>query len=76
MKHGTKPGPVAYLDPSEEEELVNFLFECSRVGYGKTKREVLQMVEAAAKKEGRSDQRPHKRWLVVSFLSKMAQSIS
>ena len=52
MKHGTKPGPVAYLDPSEEEELVNFLFECSRVGYGKTKREVLQMVEAAAKKKG------------------------
>ena len=52
VKHGTKPGPVAYLDPSEEEELVNFLFECSRVGYGKIKREVLQMVEAAAKKKG------------------------
>ena len=53
VKHGTKPRPVAYLDPSEEEELVNFLFsECSRVGYGKTKREVLQMVEAAAKKKG------------------------
>ena len=24
VKHDTKPGPVAYLDPSEEEELENF----------------------------------------------------
>ena len=32
VKHGTKPGPVANLDPSE---LVNFLFECSRMGYGR-----------------------------------------
>ena len=52
VKHGTKPGPVAYLDPSEEEELINFLFKCSKMGYGKTKSEVLQMVEAAAKKKG------------------------
>ena len=52
VKHGTKPGPVAYLEPKEEEELVNFLFECSRIGYGKTKREVLQLVEDAAKKKG------------------------
>ena len=51
VKHGTKRGPVAYLDAKEEEELVNFLFECSRMGYGKTKLEVLQIVEDAAKKE-------------------------
>ena len=43
---------MAYLDPSEEKELINFLFECSKMGYGKTKREVLQMVKAAAKKKG------------------------
>ena len=75
VKHGTKPGPVAYLDPSEEEELVNFLFECSRVGYGKTERSTTDG-RGFSKKEGYSDQRSHKRWLVVSFLSKMAQSIS
>ena len=40
VKHGTKPGPVAYLN-QKEEELVKFLFECSSIGYGKTKREVL-----------------------------------
>ncbi len=50
IKHGTWPGPVAYLDAKEEEELVNFLFQCSRMGYGKTKREVLQIVEQAARK--------------------------
>ena len=52
VKHGTKPGPVAYLDAKEEEDLVDFLFECSRMGYGKTKREVIQVVEQAARKKG------------------------
>ena len=52
VQHGTKPGRVAYLTRIEEEELVNFLFECSRMGYGKTKREVLQIVQDAAKKKG------------------------
>ena len=53
VKHGTKPRPVAYLDAKEEEELINFLFKCSRMGYGKTKCEVLQIVEDAAKRKGR-----------------------
>ena len=30
VQHGTKPGSVAYLD-AKEEDLVNFLFECSRM---------------------------------------------
>ena len=34
-KHGTKPGPVAYLD-AKEEDLVDFLFKCSKMGYKKT----------------------------------------
>ena len=50
VKHGTKPGPAAYLNQKEGEELVKF--ECSRMGYGKTKREVLQIVEDAAKQKG------------------------
>ena len=33
VKHGTKPGPAAYLDKKKEEELVKFLFECSSMGY-------------------------------------------
>ena len=35
VKHGTKPGPVAYLDQKEEEEPVKFLFECSSMGMEK-----------------------------------------
>ena len=53
VKHGTKPGPVTYLETKEEEELVNFLFECSKTGYRKTKQEVLQIVEDAVKKKRR-----------------------
>lgn len=51
VKQCTKPGPVAYLDSKEEEELVNFVFESSKMRYGKTKREVLQIVEDTAKKK-------------------------
>ena len=61
VKHGTKPEPVAYLDPSE---------------VWKDKERSTTDGRGCSKKEGRSDQRPHKRWLVVSFLSKMAQSVS
>ena len=48
VKQWTKPGPVAYLDSKEEEELVNFVFESSKMRYGKTKREMLQIVEDTA----------------------------
>jgi len=46
VKHGTKPRPVAYLD-YKEEEIVNFLFKCSRWGM---ERLSLHMVEAAARR--------------------------
>ena len=49
VKPGTKPSPVAYLEPKEEEHLVKFLFECARIGYGNTKREVMYIVEQAAR---------------------------
>ena len=49
VKLGTKPGPVVYLDLKEEEQLVKFLFEYARIGYGKTKREVMYTVEQAAR---------------------------
>ena len=51
IQHGTKPGLLAYLD-AKEDDLVKFLFECSRMGYGKTKREVIQIVEQAARRKG------------------------
>ena len=49
----------------EEKELVNFLIEVSKIGYGKTKREVLAIVKSTVlKKKGKICQ-----WegLVASF---------
>jgi len=51
--HGTKMGPKSYLTREEEKELVDFLVNCSKMGYGKTRAEVLRIVEAVMKKKGR-----------------------
>ena len=50
--HGTNMGPKAYLTHEEEKELVKFLFECSKMGHGKTRGEVLKIMEATMKKKG------------------------
>ncbi len=42
---GTKSGPKTYLTPEEEDELVNFLIRCARVGYPHTKKEVFAIVQ-------------------------------
>ena len=36
VQHGTKPGKHSYLSMQEEDELVNFLFKCTNIGYPKT----------------------------------------
>ena len=51
VKHGTKPGPTPYLNPEEEKELVEFLLNCSKMGYGKTRGQVLKTVEVIAKEK-------------------------
>ena len=56
--HGSTSGAKPYLSREEEEELVDFLVTCSKLGYGKTRREVLLLVEAAVKKKGRSLDKP------------------
>ena len=43
VRHDTKPGPRPYLSPEEEEELALFVVNYSKMGYGKTQRQVLQM---------------------------------
>ncbi|XP_064406648.1 uncharacterized protein LOC135351543 isoform X10 [Halichondria panicea] len=40
-----KPGPAPYLSIEEEEELSNFLVKCSRIGYPKTRQQVLGIVQ-------------------------------
>ena len=39
--HGTSCSAKPYLSKDEEEELVDFLITCCKLGYGKTKQEVL-----------------------------------
>ena len=47
--HGSNPGPKPYyLNAEEERELVN---EASNIGYGKTCRDVLSLVESYVKKK-------------------------
>ena len=50
--HGTKPGPVPYLNQEEEKDLVDFLEVVSSVGYGKTRKQVKSLVERTAREKG------------------------
>lgn len=52
VEHGKNFGPVPYLSSEEEAELVEFLTQCAAMGFGKTKREVVNIVERALKKKG------------------------
>ena len=51
VKHGSKSGPDPYLTSSEEDELVSFLINACKVGHGKTKREVIDVVRRTVKKK-------------------------
>ena len=48
VKHVDKP----YLTEAEEEELSTSLMNCSKLGYGKTRREVFGIVQRTIKKKG------------------------
>ena len=52
MIHGTNTGRKPYLSLEEEKELVEFLLKCSKMGYGKTRGEVMKIVEATMQKKG------------------------
>ena len=45
--HGVKPGPRPYLTTKEEKELTDHLVLSAKVGYGKTGRDVMNMVETS-----------------------------
>ena len=47
VKHGTRPGPPPYLT---ENELALFLVKFSQIGYGKTKREIISIVQRTLRK--------------------------
>ena len=51
VKHGVNPGPIPYLSKVEEAELTSFLIQSSGIGYGKTKREVINVVKQTLEKK-------------------------
>ena len=50
--HGVKPGPRPYLSPTEEKDLGQFLKDCAKVGYGKTRKDVLGIAQSIANEKG------------------------
>ena len=52
VMHRKKSGPKPYLSSEEEKELVTFLKQAASIGYGKTKKEVLAMVQKTVEKKG------------------------
>lgn len=48
-----KSGPPKYLTDAEEAELVNFIVESARMGYARSRKEVLTLVQAALKSKGK-----------------------
>ena len=63
--HGCNMGPKPYLTQEEEKELVDFVLNCSKLGYGKTKQDVLQIVHSTLVKKGTSkaDKVSHGWWI-------------
>lgn len=49
---GTKSGPHSYLTTEEEEELATFVTRCATIGYGKTRKDVLALVQRICASRG------------------------
>ena len=49
---GAKSGPPTYLNHSEEGELVQFLTRCAAIGYGKSRKEVIAIVQRVLDSKG------------------------
>ena len=52
VQHGTKPGPLPYLNEAEEKELSSFIINCASVGYAKTRRDVMGIAQSTAESKG------------------------
>ena len=66
LEIGTKPGPSSVLTSAEESKLVEYVLHMSRIGYGKTKEELFDIVQMILEKDGRenpfTNNRPGRKW--------------
>ena len=53
VKFGSHSGPERYLDDEEERQLVRFIIGAAKMGYAKTKKEVLLIAEELLANKGR-----------------------
>lgn len=62
----SRQGPNTVLSPAEETRLANWLIEMSKIGYGRSKQELLETVKLIIKEDGRKNPfkegRPGKDW--------------
>ncbi len=49
---GSRSGPPCYLNDAEEGELVNFILGCSKVGYSRSRKQVIALAQQIAKEKG------------------------
>ena len=52
VSHGTKSGPMPYLSVTEEAQLSTHLLDAAKIGYGKTRRDVMCLVETYVRQKG------------------------
>ena len=50
--HGTNPGPKPFLTAVEEKELSSFLVDIAKAGYGKTRKQIMDLAESVARDKG------------------------
>ena len=53
VEFGSRSGPARYLTDKEKQELVNFLYGCAKMGYAKTRKDVLAIVESIMASKGK-----------------------
>ena len=52
VQFNTHSGPPRYLSDNEENELAQFLQSCASIGYGRTKKDVLAIVQSVVESKG------------------------
>jgi hypothetical protein len=51
---GCRSGPQSYLSDTEEDELVRFIEGCNTIGYSRTKRQIMELVQLVMSDKGRN----------------------
>ena len=51
--HGSCSGPERYLTDAEENSLVKFLYKCSSIGFARSKKQVMALVNEIVQKKGK-----------------------